>query len=100
MLIYCRIEWLDNLKGFGVLCVLLGHLSVFPFAERYFYSFHMPLFFFISGFLYKRQMELYGYWKKKFSALMIPFLFWNMFSLIMTPILHIPGKEAILGTFF
>lgn len=40
----------DNAKGFGILLVIWGHLfslNGIPFSIIY--SFHMPLFFFISG---------------------------------------------------
>jgi len=48
-----RIEWLDALKGLAILLVLIGHHSP-PFV-KYIYGFHMPLFFLISGYLYKES---------------------------------------------
>lgn len=45
-----RIEWIDVLRGFTILLVLLGHNNP-PFI-KYIYGFHMPLFFIISGYLY------------------------------------------------
>ncbi len=45
-----RIGWIDALKGFTILLVLLGHNNP-PFI-KYIYGFHMPLFFIISGYLY------------------------------------------------
>lgn len=51
-----RIEWIDIVKGIGLLCVILGHLSApNQIARILVYSFHMPLFFFISGYLYKSK---------------------------------------------
>lgn len=61
-----RITWLDSLKGFAILCVVLGHVvdgfmtaGLFPGEAsiqfgiyRFLYSFHMPLFFMISGFAF------------------------------------------------
>lgn len=61
-----RETWLDGLKGFGCLLVILGHvlsgyLDAGAFPEAYgglhslrtwIYSFHMPLFFLISGFTF------------------------------------------------
>lgn len=37
-----RLEWLDVLKGIGIVSVVLGHVLEW----RYVYSFHMPLFIF------------------------------------------------------
>jgi acyltransferase len=48
-----RFDFIDNMKGIGILLVILGHLNFFmdPFFVDIIYSFHMPLFFFVSGFL-------------------------------------------------
>ena len=43
-----RIGWIDTAKGIGLLCVILGHLSI-PLVDAWVYFFHMPLFFFLSG---------------------------------------------------
>jgi len=62
-----RIEWLDSLKGFAIFLVVVGHVILgyiraetfteyqwsLQFVYGVIYSFHMPLFFLISGFLYK-----------------------------------------------
>ncbi len=61
-----RINWIDALRGFAIICVVLGHvvkgyLDTGLFAEhvtalRYLYNgiyvFHMPLFFFLSGMVF------------------------------------------------
>lgn len=61
-----REAWLDGLKGFGILLVILGHVLsgyldawTFPAAYNSFYhvrtwiySFHMPLFFLLSGYTF------------------------------------------------
>ena len=50
-----REKWVDILKGMGIIFVCLGHLSPGIFTETHIYSFHMPLFFFISGYLFCRK---------------------------------------------
>lgn len=52
-----RIEWLDIAKGLGVLLVVIGHLwyeCIFPVINQIIYSFHMPMFFILSGFVFKK----------------------------------------------
>ena len=47
-----RIDYLDYTKGFGILLVILGHIyDASNPIKIWLYSFHMPLFFIISGFL-------------------------------------------------
>ena len=53
-----RIAWLDILKFLAIYLVVLGHLvstNEQPHLKGIIYSFHMPLFFIIIGFLYKEQ---------------------------------------------
>ena len=43
-----RLTYMDIAKGFGVLCVIAGHMGN-ETINRFVFSFHMPLFFIISG---------------------------------------------------
>lgn len=48
-----RIIWIDQLKGFIFFLVILGHFKMIDAtAKSYIYSFHMPIFFFITGLNY------------------------------------------------
>lgn len=52
-----RIEYIDALRGFTMILVVLGHIELVSFSEQTFlYTsiykfFRMPLFFFISGYI-------------------------------------------------
>ena len=68
-----RIGWIDTAKGIGLLCVILGHLSV-PLVETWVYFFHMPLFFFLSGCVFSgRKYDFLTFVKKKVKSLVIPY---------------------------
>ena len=44
---------LDIIRGGCILLVVLGHIPGIPFElKKYIYSFHIPLFFFVSGYLF------------------------------------------------
>ncbi len=47
-----RLNYIDVAKGIGMLLVVIGHCSN-TIANQYIYSFHMPLFFIITGILYR-----------------------------------------------
>ena len=50
-----RLHWLDYSKTIGMYLVILGHVKNNTLLlKSIIYSFHMPLFFFLSGFLHKR----------------------------------------------
>ena len=80
-----RIGWIDSLRGIAMFFVIFGH----AFYRRnnkirnYIYSFHMPLFFFISGLTTKRSdMTLLQFLKKKCKDLLLPYLALNVFVFI------------------
>ena len=53
-MVQTRYQWIDNCKTIGLLLVILGHGRLFPESwQQFIYSFHMPLFFILSGLLYK-----------------------------------------------
>lgn len=66
-----RDKTLDLLKGIGILAVIIGHLTVF--GRQFIFSFHMPLFFVIAGFLYQRK-PLTNRMKSDFKRLIVPYL--------------------------
>lgn len=60
-----RLYYIDNLRGLLIILVVLGHCIQnldldfdHNIVFRYIYSFHMPLFMFISGFVsYKKEYK-------------------------------------------
>lgn len=87
-----RIIYLDIAKGIGMILVLLGHLqndTVFSYSPyilslcSWIFSFHMALFFIISGMLMaakdENKKDLKVFIGKRFRSIMVPY-FW--FSLI------------------
>lgn len=54
-----RDETIDVLKGIAILLVVLGHIAAAPKLTSVIYSFHMPLFIFISGYLAQHSL-LFG----------------------------------------
>lgn len=80
-----RVEYLDYVRGMAILLVVLGHMyNVEDPIRILIYSFHMPLFFIISGFFAKNDIGLLELIKKKFKVLMIPyFAFGGVIMLIM-----------------
>jgi len=75
-----RIEWIDALKGFAIFCVTLGHLNMWSPIEKWIYSFHMFLFFFLSGFLFSARKPTKEILKTRVKRLLLPFMAWNIIS--------------------
>lgn len=68
-----RIDYFDIAKGMGMILVIIGHM---PLKNRYLinfiYSFHMPLFFIISGYFFKYR-ENKECIKNIFKKLILPY---------------------------
>ena len=50
-----REEWIDYLRGIGIILMFIGHSTIWTPIVNWIYGFHMPLFFMLSGFLFNRQ---------------------------------------------
>lgn len=77
-----RINWIDRSKVFAIYLVVLGHLVQRTGIELYIfyfiYLFHMPFFFFISGYLFKvREESFKQFFINSFKSLVVPYLLLN-----------------------
>lgn len=73
-----RIEYIDIARGIGILLVVLAHNDfgyVSAYAHKVIYSFHMPLFFFLSGYFLNVSIPFFDFIKKRFNSLLRPYLF-------------------------
>lgn len=78
---YKRYSWLDILKGFGIIFVVLGHFCSIDSVYHWTYSFHMPLFFLASGYLYHKRSVMSTI-KHKFLTLMVPYFLFGIITSI------------------
>lgn len=78
----------------GIIFVVLGHKGGINLFTEWFpyYSFHMPFFIFLAGYLFKEKyvLTIKEYILKKFKHLMLPYYKWNLFyGLLATALLSI-----------
>lgn len=76
---------IDITRGLGIILVVMLHCNA-PFSD-FFFLFHMPLFFVISGYLFncgkiKTFKDFWEYVIKKLRGLYIPFVICNLFFTI------------------
>jgi acyltransferase len=74
-----RLEWVDWTKILGMLLVVLGHMNIAKQDIEYIYSFHMPLFFFLSGYL-EKDKGLKKIISRSYQSLVVPYLLLCMLS--------------------
>lgn len=73
-----RFDYIDHAKAFGILLIVAGHSPGMPaLPHRLIFSFHVPLFYFLSGFLIGQRKLLLGarsFGHELFRTLFLPYL--------------------------
>lgn len=99
-----RINMYDIAKGIGIILVYLGHVPPNIYFRRFIYSFHMPLFFIISGMLLNvNKYDMKGFFISRTKSLMIPAITFIAFSNIVGFIFsreYKPGLPSIIWFLF
>ena len=95
-----RVVWIDVARGIGILLVMLGHLIPISYFKVWIYSFHIPLFFFISGlvFRYDAKVSFHDFIVKKAKGLLVPYISFAIILLItdqLYQILHIAKPSPV-----
>jgi fucose 4-O-acetylase-like acetyltransferase len=94
-----RLNWVDSLKFIGIFYIYLGHFEtsaghLYPFV----FSFHVPLFFFISGLFAKKTLSINDFSKTAtiaFKKIIIPYA---AFSIIALVVMSIHGNWTLEHT--
>lgn len=91
-----RVLFIDIARIYGIALVYYGHFiesymkagsAVAAMHYKFVYSFHMPLFFILSGYIVKEQLantEFSLYLKKQVASRLVPYLFLSLLLIIPT----------------
>ena len=104
-----RFVWLDVFKGGGILFIVLGHVvgagshlatgTTQAFCEgayKYFYAFHVPLFFVAAGMTF-RQRSWGDFLKGKFCRLLVPYFVFGLVSIFLYACLQSLSETVLKG---
>lgn len=99
-----RNRWIDHAKAIGIVLVVYGHVArglhsaglpmsepLFVLVDSVIYSFHMPLFFLLSGTLFHGSLQRHGalpVLRSKVDSIVYPYLLWSLLQ---------GGIEVVLG---
>ena len=100
-----RFEWVDYAKAIGILLVVYGHVArglvsaglmldstLHQYIDSIIYSFHMPLFFFLSGLFLISSFQSKGFSRllsSKIDTIVYPYILWSLLQ---------GGVEVILSS--
>jgi fucose 4-O-acetylase-like acetyltransferase len=69
-----RVLWVDFAKCLGIWLVVFGHTAPPEYLHQFIFAFHMPLFFFISGYLEKNGRDIKQEASHGIKTLLIPYV--------------------------
>ncbi|WP_233429236.1 acyltransferase family protein [Klebsiella variicola] len=89
-----RERWVDYAKGIGIILVVFGHANrglyssgiyisseIYHYLDNIIYSFHMPLFFFLSGLFFVSSINnksKEGFLLSKVKNILYPYVLWSL----------------------
>ena len=89
-----HLNWVDYAKALGIILVVYGHVSegvfnagmamnsqLYTNIDTMIYSFHMPLFFFLSGLFFTSSLTKRGFKQNiinKFDTVFYPYIIWSI----------------------
>jgi polysaccharide biosynthesis protein PslL len=68
-----RLAWIDVARGLGIILVVFGHEN-YGRLTNLIYVFHMPLFFYLSGYLHKPRAQFRDFFIKRSINLLLPYV--------------------------
>lgn len=90
-----RITYIDYAKTFVMFLVIFAHLGPSPkYVNSLIYSFHMPFFFILSGYLLKPYIKPLSTIYRYFRKLIVPALFFNLVFIL---IMLIPYQNGVFN---
>jgi len=112
---HTRNTWVDNAKGIGIILVVYGHVArgiasanlpvdvkLFQLVDSIIYSFHMPLFFFLSGlFFYNSLLKRgrVGLVLNKMDTILYPYVLWSLIQgFVEVAFSHYTNGDATIGS--
>ena len=68
-----RYLFIDVARGISIICIVLGHLGVSS-INRFVFTFHVPVFFLLSGYFTNAEVSFKEHIKKKAKTLIVPYV--------------------------
>lgn len=82
-----RTEYIDIFRGIGIFLMIACHVYFGYAFDKFVHAFHMPMFFFVTGYFFKIT-ETKKFMIKKFKTLIIPYVFFGTWGLVVYSLLN------------
>lgn len=68
-----RNESFDILRGIGIIIMVMGHIGFGNVFDKYIHTFHMPIFFFVSGYFFNMKDNFKSFFLHQLKTIMVPY---------------------------
>lgn len=94
-----RYEYIDIAKGIGILMVVWAHILITGASHRVIYAFHMPLFFLVSGMLFRRDKYtcFFDFLRRRAKRLLVPFVIYSVATWIIWAVFRFIRHDVIVS---
>jgi fucose 4-O-acetylase-like acetyltransferase len=89
-----RLEWVDIFKAVAIIAIVIGHSGSPTPIFNLMYAFHLPAFFFISGYVFNPQKAFFLVVKDRFKRLLVPYLSFALLFIGLHAILRILNSDT------
>jgi len=90
---------LDFCRVLALGAIFVGHVWYEGWPLRITYAWHVPIFFILSGYLWRPGRELRQEWKRRWSSLVVPYIVW-WFVVAAVSFVWALTQGAVLGPYF
>lgn len=88
-----RDQTIDIVKGIGIVLMVVGHSGAPDYLHDFIYTFHMPLFFIVSGWFFNDKSidDSRGFALRKIKSIYLPYLKWCVAFLLLHNVFYSVG---------
>ena len=92
-----RVIYVDIFRAIGIILMIMGHIPCFGSRfDHFIHAFHMPMFFFVTGFFYKTDdLQIKKTLTKKTRTLLIPYICFGIFYWILGVMISWPSMNFV-----
>ena len=94
-----RIDYIDLFRSVGIIFMVMGHIGFGDVFYYFIHAFHMPMFFWISGYLFKHrtkeEMSFGAFVLKKVKTLLVPYFAFGAFHCLFDTVWRYGFNEPV-----
>lgn len=90
-----RLEYVDVAKAFGIILIVLGHVLKNGIFRQVIFSFHVPMFFFISGITFHAKKKVAAFLANKAKRILVPYFCFSIISICIYIIMGSIASNAL-----